>query len=173
MGEIIGLQLRDIGADAASLVIRETKFFKSRQLPLSPSATAALQDYLRARREAGAALEPESALFWHDRGGYAYITANHLMRRVMRHVGLKVEPGRRGPRIHDVRHTFVAHRMMAWYAQGIDVQAKLPYLWTYLGHRDLSSTLEYLTITQERLRAANERFRAYGARFLRSMETLV
>jgi site-specific recombinase XerD len=173
MGEIIGLQLRDLSADSASIVVRDTKFFKSRQLPLSPSATAALQGYQRARREAGASLEPDSALFWHDKGGYGYTTANHLMRRVMRYVGLKVEPGRRGPRIHDVRHTFVAHRMMAWYAQGIDVQAKLPYLWTYLGHRDLSSTLIYMTITQERLQAANERFRAYGARFLRSTETSV
>jgi site-specific recombinase XerD len=57
--------------------------------------------------------------------------------------------------------------MLAWYRQGVNVQAKLPYLWTYLGHRDLHSTLVYLTITQELLQQASERFRKLGAGLLR------
>jgi site-specific recombinase XerC len=84
------------------------------------------------------------------------------LHRVMRSAGIKPDPGRVGPRIHDLRHSFVVHRMIEWYREGVDVQAKLPYLWTYLGHRDLHSTLVYITITQELLHRASERFRAFG-----------
>ena len=116
---------------------------------------------------AGASASADSPLFWHNKNGYAYITANHLLRRVLRKAGLKPKPGRVGPRIHDLRHSFVVHRMLAWYREDVNVQAKLPYLWTYLGHRDLHSTLIYLTITQELLQQASERFRKLGASLLR------
>jgi len=69
-------------------------------------------------------------------------------------------------RIRHKRHTFVVHRMLAWYREGVDVQARLPYLWTYLGHRDLHSTIVYLTVTQELLQEASERFRKLGAALL-------
>ena len=123
-----------------------------------------------ARRQALAPTDADSPLFWHEKGGYAYITANHLMRRVMRSAGLKPDPGRAGPRIHDLRHSFVVHRMIEWYREGVNVQAKLPYLWTYLGHRDLHSTLVYITITQELLHRASERFRAFGAHVVEPKE---
>lgn len=163
MAEIVGLHLGDVQQDANTIDIRNTKFFKSRRLPVRPSTMAVIGNYLLARRKALAPTAPDSPLFWHNKGGYAYITANHLMRRVMRRAGLKPDPGRRGPRIHDLRHTFVVHRMTEWYREGVDVQAKLPYLWTYLGHRDLHSSLVYITVTQELLHRASERFRAFGA----------
>lgn len=163
MAEIVGLRLGDIREASDTIDIRDTKFFKSRRLPLSPSAMAVLRRYLLARRQALAPNDADSPVFWHQKGGYAYITANHLMRRVMRSAGLKPDTGRAGPRIHDLRHTFVVHRMIEWYREGVNVQAKLPYLWTYLGHRDLHSTLVYITITQELLHRASERFRVFGA----------
>jgi site-specific recombinase XerD len=163
MAEIVGLRLGDIREASDTIDIRDTKFFKSRRLPLSPSAMAVLRRYLLARRQALAPTDADSPLFWHQKGGYAYITANHLMRRVMRSAGLKPDTGRAGPRIHDLRHSFVVHRMIEWYRDDINVQARLPYLWTYLGHRDLHSTLVYITITQELLHRASERFRVFGA----------
>ena len=163
MAEIVGLHLGDIHQDANTIDIRNTKFFKSRRLPVKPSTMAVIRNYLLARRKALAPTAPDSPLFWHKKGGYAYMTANHLMRRVMRKAGLKPDPGRRGPRIHDLRHSFVVHRMIEWYREGVDVQAKLPYLWTYLGHRDLHSSLVYITVTQELLHRASARFRAFGA----------
>ena len=60
--------------------------------------------------------------------------------------------------------------MIEWYEEGVDVQAKLPYLWTYLGHRDLQSSLLYISITQELLQRASERFRAFGAQAVRLRE---
>jgi len=166
MGEMVRLQLRDLRLEEGSVEIRETKFFKSRRLPVKPSVVAALNRYLAQRAQSGLPTDPDAPLFCHEKGGYAYVTAEHHLRLVVRAAGLKPEPGRRGPRIHDLRHTFVVHRMIAWYRQGINPQARLPYLSTYLGHRDLHSTLVYLTITQELLGLANERFRTLGASLL-------
>ena len=167
MGEIVHLEIGDVRLDEGVIEIRDTKFFKSRSLPLTSSVIEVLRRYLQARLAAGASTSAGSPLFWHNKKGYAYVTANHLLRRVLRKAGLKPKPGRVGPRVHDTRHTFVVHRMLAWYRQGVNVQAKLPYLWTYLGHRDLHSTLVYLTITQELLQQASERFRKLGAGLLR------
>jgi site-specific recombinase XerD len=64
-----------------------------------------------------------------------------------------------GARIHDLRHSMVSHRMQDWYKSGINPQSKLPYLATYLGHKDIRSTLVYLNITPELLQEAGERFR--------------
>ena len=85
--------------------------------------------------------------------------AEKLLCRVIQQAGLRKTPGRGGPRVHDLRHTFVVHRMTQWYRQGLNPQGYLPYLAAYLGHRDIHSTLVYLTITQELLQRANERFR--------------
>jgi site-specific recombinase XerD len=166
MGEIVHLVIRDVRLEEGLIEIRDTKFFKSRRLPLTSSVVDALRKYLHARMLAGANTAADSPLFWHNKSGYAYITANHLLRRVLRKAGLKPKPGRVGPRIHDLRHTFVVHRMLTWYREGVDVQARLPYLWTYLGHRDLHSTIVYLTVTQELLQEASERFRKLGAGLL-------
>ncbi len=171
MGEIVGLRPGDTREDDNAIDIRDTKFFKSRRLPLSESAMAAIRNYMLARRQALAPTDPHSPLFWHRKGGYSYTTANHLMRQIMRKAGLKPDPGRRGPRIHDLRHSFVVNRMIEWYREGVDVQAKLPYLWTYLGHRGLHSTVVYITVTQELLQRASERFRAFGAHLVKARET--
>ena len=61
------------------------------------------------------------------------------------------------------RHAFVVHRMLAWYRQGINPQPYLPYLATYMGHKDINSTLVYLTITQELMQHAGEKYRRLGA----------
>lgn len=163
MGELVRLQLRDFQLEEGTLDIRETKFFKSRRLPLKASVVAALKVYLGQRAAAGLPQQRDGPLFCSEKGGYAFVTAEHLLTRVIRAAGLKPQPGRRGPRVHDLRHTFVVHRMLAWYEQGINPQSRLPYLSTYLGHRDIHSTLVYLTITQELLALANERFRVLGA----------
>ena len=73
-------------------------------------------------------------------------------------------------RIRHNRHTFVVHRLTAWYRQGINPQNRLPYLAAYLGHRDIHSTLVYLTITQELLQHANNRFRAAEADVLKLIQ---
>jgi len=129
-----------------------------------------LSTYLEARAAAGAPATPEAPLWWSPRRrcGYSYSTTEKLLIRVLRRAGLKPARGRRGPRIHDVRHTFVAHRMMQWYRNGVDPQSRLPYLATYLGHKDIRSTLVYLNITPELLQQASERYRQRGVDALRA-----
>ena len=166
IGEIVRLQLGDLRLQEGWFEVRESKCFKSRPVPLRTSIVNALKDYLDERARAGLSQGPDAPFFCHDRGGYVYMTASRLLREVIRAAGLKPAPGRRGPRVHDLRHTFVVHRMLEWYRQGINPESKLPYLSTYLGHRGIHSTLVYLTITQELLGLANERFRAFGARVL-------
>jgi len=168
LGELVRLTLGDLDLNEATLTIKNTKFFKSRQLPLRPSLIAVLRDYLHVRAQSTALEAPTAALFWnaHKGQGYQLVTIGHLLADVIRRAGLKPETGRLGPRFHDLRHTFVVHRMLAWYRAGINPQTRLHYLATYLGHKDIYSTLVYLTITQDLLQEANTRFHTFGAQVL-------
>ncbi|MGB6946954.1 MAG: tyrosine-type recombinase/integrase [Silvibacterium sp.] len=170
LGEIVRLNVGDFDTLNGAIEIRLSKFFKSRRLPLSESVVAALQKYLDARKQAGAPTNPDSALFWHQQaaGRYSRVRTWSMLTAVLRRAELKPKPGRVGPRIHDLRHAFVVNRMLRWYREGINPQPHLPYLATYLGHRDINSTLVYLTITQELLQRASERFRTRGAQILRA-----
>lgn len=165
IGEIARLTLGDVDMQAGTITIRETKFFKSRILPLSDSAIDALHTLLEARQKAKVSRSLDAGLFWHDQKNRHYCRAtisDHLV-AILRMAGLKPAKGKTGPRIHDLRHTFVVHRILEWYRQGVNPQEKLPYLATYLGHRDINSTLVYITVTQELLHEASERFRAFAA----------
>lgn len=170
IGEIVRLTVGNLDLDAQTLEILETKFFKSRRIPFTPSVGTALRDYLEARRREDVPADSSTPLFWCRSKGraYGYVTIRALLLKVMRKAGLKVLPGRIGPRIHDLRHSFVVHRILAWYREGVDAQARLPYLATYLGHKDIHSTLVYITITEELMQQAAERFRAYGAHAIQS-----
>ncbi len=108
-------------------------------------------------------------LFWHDQNGtrYAAKTVMRLFIDILRRAGFKPPRGKTGPRIHDLRHSMVVNRILAWYRAGINPQERLPFLATYLGHRDIHSTLVYITVTQELLHEAGERFRSFGAHCLR------
>jgi integrase/recombinase XerD len=170
LGEIVRLNVGDIHLEDETIEIRDTKFFKSRRLPLSRSVISALRHYLDARHQAGAPHDPSSGLFWHQKasGRYSYQMGGKLLVSVLQRAGLKPAKGRVGPRVHDIRHAFVVNRMIAWYREGINPQSRLPYLATYLGHKDINSTLVYLTITQDLLQQASERFRVRGARVLQA-----
>ena len=84
--------------------------------------------------------------------------------RLRQHAGIQSPPGARWqPRLHDLRHSFALHRLIAWYREGADVQSRLPLLSTYLGHVNLSGTQTYLTMTHELLAEASKRFERYTA----------
>ena len=159
ISELLGLKMRDVRLADGTVEIRESKFFKSRCLPLSSSAVKALRDYMKVRAQADAPASEQAALFCHGGKGYSRAGASHLLRIVIQRAGLKPTKGRGGARIHDLRHTFVVHRMTQWYQEGINPEGRLAHLAAYLGHRDINSTLVYLTITQELLQQANSRFR--------------
>ena len=170
--EIVGLQLEDVDLREESIAIRETKFFKHRRLPLPPGVMAALKQYLSMRERAGAPTSPGSPLFWSPQRsqGYRIGGMRIVLTDVLRRAGVKPARGPVGARIHDLRHSMVSHRMRDWYKAGINPQSRLPYLATYLGHKDIRSTLVYLKITPELLQEAGERFRKHGAAALQAAE---
>ena len=170
IGEIVRLNVGDIDFRDGAIDVRDTKFFKSRRLPLASSVISALRHYLAEREKAGGPTEPSSGLFWHTQssGRYSRVTAHMLLVRIIRRAGFKPTKGYVGPRVHDLRRAFAVNRLLAWYQAGVNPQPHLPYLATYLGHKDINSTLVYLTITQELLQQASERFRVLGARILRA-----
>jgi integrase len=165
LGEIVRLNVGDVDLEDEAIEIRGSKFFKTRRLPLSPTVAAAVKSYLKMRSQVGAPSDLNAGLFWHQRasGRYTHAQTRKLLTEVFRRAGIKPKKGRIGPRIHDLRHAFVAHRMLTWYREGVNPQSQLPYLATYLGHRDISSTLVYLNFTEELLQRASERFREFGS----------
>ncbi len=166
LGELAHLTVGDINLEDATIDIRETKFFKTRRLPVTPSVLAVLNDYLEARRDVGAPTDANAGLFWHQHpaGAYSYVMIHQLLREVIVRAGFKSQKGYVGPRIHDLRHSFVANRMLAWYREGINPQSRLPYLATYLGHKDINSTLAYISVSQELLQQAGNRFHTLAAK---------
>jgi integrase/recombinase XerD len=166
--ELSWLDLGDVNLQSGTITIRETKFYKTRILPLSDSALVELRAYIEARRRAGAPQDLQSGLFWHahfnDR--YSPEAVTTMITNVMRRAGLKPATGRTGPRVHDLRHSMVVNRILQWYRSGINPQEKLRFLSTYMGHRNINSTLVYITVTQDLLQEASQRFRAVGVRCL-------
>ncbi|SFB56834.1 Phage integrase family protein [Rhizobium sp. NFR07] len=168
--ELACLDIGDVDFLVGTITIRQTKFYKTRILPLPDSVMAELRFYIEARHRAGGSLDPRSGLFWHEQRGdrYSKEAVAGLLVDVIRRAALKPPKGRTGPRLHDLRHSMVVNRILEWYKAGINPQERLPFLATYLGHRDINSTLVYITVTQDLLHQANERFRVLGAPCLQS-----
>jgi integrase/recombinase XerD len=170
--EVVNLNLGDVDLMDGTLEIRNSKFFRSRRLPLPPGVVKALRDYIEERRKAGAPMDPEAGLFWQTLRSkrYSKKAAQTVLVTVLRRSGIKSGRGRTGPRVHDMRHAMVCNRMLGWYRQGINPQSHLAHLSTFMGHTDIQYTLTYLTVTPELLQLASERFRRNAVHVLRNTE---
>jgi len=162
--EALRLRCCDVDLDDRVLAIWDTKFFKSRLVPIGTALTVALHTYRNARKYLPMPADARSAFFASRTGGT--ISLNRLEKvfaRLREHAGIRSPPGARWqPRLHDMRHAFAVHRLVAWYREGADVQACLPLLSTYLGHANVSGTQAYLTMTPELLAEAAKRFERYA-----------
>ncbi|MBI2947685.1 MAG: tyrosine-type recombinase/integrase [Verrucomicrobia bacterium] len=164
VGEAIRLSLRDVDFNRSVLVIRETKFKKSRYVPISPSCASQLQNFLRLRRRAGFSEAPDSRLFVNLKGNpLGEVAVTEAFLKILRSLGLRGPKGQRGPRVHDLRHSFAVTRLLHWYRQKANLQAKLPILATYLGHTTVSGTEVYLHTTAELLEEVGRRFHSHFA----------
>ena len=161
-GEALKLRLCDINWDDRCINIRDTKFFKSRVVPLSPSMMKALDRYLELCHRTGIPSNRESPLFQNVRARRAYSGgwAGDMFRVVCERAGLWHGSTSR-LRLHDLRHSFAVHRLEDWYRAGGDVQSKLGLLSTYMGHTGLAGTQRYLTMTPELLQHASDRFERF------------
>jgi integrase/recombinase XerD len=124
---------------------------------LSASTCQALERYVRTRVQIRPR-SPDSPLLLNQRSRRLnHLTVNQSFRHLLRQCGIhhRTHPG---PRIHDLRHSFAVHRLLAWYRDGDDVNARLAWLATYMGHVDIHSTQVYLQPTAELIEQVNQRF---------------
>jgi integrase/recombinase XerD len=162
ISEALELQVGDIDLHERVITIRQTKFYKSRLVPFSDGLLTFLRDYQRERLRLVGAPARNAAFFpTKDGGHYTQSAVNYVWQDLLKHADLRGSAVR-GPRVHDLRHSFATLRLAVWYHEGVDVEAMLPRLATYLGHAKVASTYLYLTMLPETLLAASERFRHYG-----------
>ena len=145
ISEALRLKQQDVDLDAGILTIRESKFRKSRMVPLHPTTVSALRQYLK---HLGVLLPPRSTDFFlvSDLGRPLEVSAvRRTFYELSRWAGLRKGAINRGPRLHDFRHRFAVRTMIQWYRTAQDVERRLPVLSTYLGHAHVSDTYWYLT----------------------------
>ena len=167
IGETLALNLNDFYSVEGRLYIAQGKFHKARWVPLSTCTCRALHRYVQRRLQ----MTPrslDSPLLLNQRyRRLHYCTVNHTFHRLLGQCAI-AQNKRTGPRLHDLRPTFAVHRLLAWYRDGHDVNARLPWLATYMGHVDIGSTPVYLHPTAELLEQVGTRFRSH---YLHSVKT--
>ena len=164
IGEAVTLTVDDVDLPSAVLTIHDTKFHKTRLVPIGVKLTQALRHYATRRHDAGHAPRGDAPFFVLRRGGPVSVRiVEQAFTRLRTDAGVERTDGARyQPRLHDLRHSFAVHRLTSWYQQGADVQQLLPCLATYLGHVSIAATQVYLTMTPELLHAASVRFERYA-----------
>jgi integrase len=153
-GEALRLDRGDIDWEQSVLRIVGTKFNKNRDVPLQSSTLKALGDYGRARDQRWP--DPRSASFFVSTAGTRLVihTVDWTFRGLLGRTGITSPSHRRTPRLYDLRHRFAVRTLINWYEAGLDVEARLPLLSTFLGHSNPSHTFWYLSASPELLALA-------------------
>lgn len=157
VGEAIGLDRGDADLDAGVLTVRNGKHGKSRLVPLHDTTAGALRDYLRLRD--GLCPGPRTPAVFISPAGtrLLYCNVHATWNKLAASAGLAPRSGSCRPRIHDLRHSFAVRTMLDAYEAGLDGQAVLAALSTYLGHVDPKATYWYLSASPELMAAAGQR----------------
>ena len=166
ISEALSLHNEDVDLKYGMLTIHQTKFGKSRQVPMHLSTVEALRRYRWMRDLAGESAQDAAAFFVGTRGRRRGLPlSTHQVERVF--AGLREQLGwhNRGthhaPRIHDLRHTFVVRRIVLWQTQGVDVDQAMLSLSTYVGHAMVTNTYWYLSAVPELMALAAGRFESF------------
>lgn len=157
VSEVLNLRCDHIDWAAGIITVHETKFGKTRLVPLHRSTVVALADYERRRRNylAKYAYGPVSYFFVSRRGRRVHATClDRMFWELSQQIGLRAQYGGHGPRMHDLRHRFAVETLLRWYRTGCDVDRRMYVLSTYLGHTEPSRTYWYLSCTPELMETA-------------------
>jgi integrase/recombinase XerD len=162
LNEALSLTLGDVDLREKTLCVRESKFFKTRLVPICADLQTIIDAHLAIRCRQRSM--PQDRLFVtracgpvHDYLVQAAFRRSRIIAKVSRNDRIRQQP-----RLHDLRHSAAVHRVIAWYRDGADVQRLLPKLATFLGHIDIASTQRYLTLVPELLTEASIRFERYA-----------
>ena len=166
IGEALRLMLDQVHPDhdPPYLEVRDTKFHKSRLVPLHSTVAAKLQEYLGERKQHVRA-QVASTFFINDHGRplrYNMVRKAVLHAQTFAGIVKDESAGHQGPVLHALRHSFAVQRLLIWYRTGVDVRAQLPNLSVYLGHLGMLETYHYLSATPELLTIAVEMFDRYA-----------
>ena len=166
VGETLRLTMGDVQLDHAPplLHIRETKFHKSRFVPLHPTTAEQLRHYLTMRSARHADTLSDVCFVLENGQALTHKALGQSFAQLCRQLGLWPTDGGRRPSPHALRHAFAIERIRRWHHEGADVQTLLPRLSVYLGHVRPQESYWYLTATPELLTAAAARFQHYAAR---------
>jgi integrase/recombinase XerD len=162
LNEALSLTIRDVDLREQTLCVRESKFFKTRLVPICADLKTIIDAHLAIRCRQRPTLA-DRLFITRERGP----VPDHLIQAAFRRLRLRANISRNDhirqqPRLHDLRHSAAVHRVIAWYRDGADVQRLLPKLATFLGHIDIVSTQRYLTLVPELLKEASIRFEQYA-----------
>src|SRR5882672_2088270 len=162
ISEAVSLTLGDVDLDAAVLKIRDSKFHRTRLVPIGAELASVLTRHVAQRRTQNA--NSDAPLFVRRPGTRLTRAAaeNAFCRLRVQAKVLRQDGSRYQPRLHDLRHSSATHRLSSWYQSGANVQRLLPHLATYLGHIHISGTQRYLTLTPQILQQASQRFERYA-----------
>ena len=171
IGEVSRLQCGDVDLQREVLLVRNSKFGKSRLVPFGPRLAERLRAYAALREQRLGLPVPEAPFFtWNGRSRVATNSIRNAFRdHLLPRLALKVPPGTRAPCVHGLRHTFAVRTLLRWYRDGVDPNERLNHLSTFLGHASPVSTAVYLTVTSELLAQANRRFEGYARRASREV----
>ncbi len=165
-GEALALNLSDVDLKNGILAIRQTKFGKSRFVPMEGSTCDALAQYVKQRLKLCPNPQTDRFLISERCTRLRSCAARRTFAKVSLAIGLRKaltgQRSGRGPRLQDFRHTFATRKMIQWYRAGLDVERELPKLSTYLGHVDINMTYWYIEAVPELLQYATEYMNKQG-----------
>jgi integrase/recombinase XerD len=151
LSEVLNLKVRDVDLQQGVITVRQGKFGKDRLVPPSIEMVERLRRYAGEIEERTLARQAPDAYFFPSarQAAWGSTTIYSLFRKALLHCGIPHGGRGKGPRVHDLRHSFAVHRLLQWYEEGADLNAKLPFLVAYLGHKDFTGTQKYLHLTAE------------------------
>lgn len=167
LSEALKLLVADVDLTGATLTVRQTKFHKSRCLPLHASVVQALSAY-RQERDRSADPGASAAFFVSRVGGTLPVrTVESVFCGIRRQLGWQARGDHADPRIHDLRHTFAVRRLQLWHEAGVSVDHAMFWLCTYLGHAKISDTYWYLTGVPELMDIVGAKFERFALQGVR------
>ena len=163
ISEALHLRCGDVDHDQGVLTVRNTKFRKSRHVPMHPTVATALNRYMAVRSRHGAT-NRDSSLFLSSSGGLLPKRTIHgVFQRLRAELGWTARGAYAQARIHDLRHTFICRRVQLWHEHGADIGNAMAALSTYVGHAKVSDTYWYLTGVPDLMAIVGERFEQFAA----------
>ena len=176
IGEAVGLLNKDVDLKKGTILIRKSKNQRQRIIPVTPNLGAMLEQYIVNRNKMPIQdVENEESNFFINHQGLkiSKSTAYNWFRKVLRKCRIPFIGGNKGPRLHDLRHSFAVHSLMKQVQAGKDIYCLLPVLSVFMGHKTLAGTESYVRLTSEMFPDLNMEIGAVSSYVFPSLEKIV